>query len=115
MFFHNWSVAMFRKNPSLRYRSEPAVLTRFATVPLVRERSRLVGVRLETDQHRVNPNRVYVGVEHLKRVSLPNGERVEVWADVQWLDTSCYRNLLTEQEAREWVATGFSQAANDEW
>ena len=106
---------MFKQIPSLKYRAAgvPAVYTRMASTPLLRERVRLVGVRLETDRHRVNPNRIYVGVEARSERRLPSGEVVEVWGNTQWLDTAVFRNLLTEKEAEAWVVSGFAPAAND--
>jgi hypothetical protein len=106
---------MFRKIPSLQYRKSavPAVQTRFALNPIVRDRVRLVGVTLETDAHRANPNRLYVGVEARVRHHLPTGEVVEAWGETRWLDTAVYRNLLTEEEARAWLSTGFAPAANE--
>lgn len=106
---------MFRKSPFQKYRASatPAVVTRLALTPLTRERVRLIGVALETDPHRVNPNRLYVGVQERFLYQLATGESVEHWGRTKWLDLARYRDLLTEEEAAAWLAHGFAPAAND--
>lgn len=91
---------------------KPSVLVRWSRVPIVRPRAQLVAVRLVNDPRCVPAVRVEVGVRQLveKRI---DGARVTVWGDVEWLDTRRYRDLLTEAEARAWMAAGFDPPAND--
>lgn len=101
-------------NSSVRRRTLPAVscLTRYALVPLERARVKLVAVQLVTDMRRNPTSRLEIGVRHREQ-KLLNGDPVYVWGQVEWLDATRYAGLLTEEEARAWMANGFEEAAND--
>ena len=93
-------------------RSSRSTITRFALHPIERPLTKLVAARLVTENYPIRSSRLEVGLCR-RRVKFVQGAVVAMWGEVEWFDAARYPDLLTDEEAREWMAKGFAPAAND--